>query len=206
MKGDRIRADQVLEAAIKRFSYFGIGKTTFTEVAEDLSLTKQALAYYFTDKQSLVKAVMDKLTGEYLQKLRAEMEGAQDVRGALLQLVEVKRFFFKTYYMLVIQADQVEVPDHRVRNWKAQLQEAELELVTGVFRRGIRRGELQAIGPRSTATLFLETLYAFSRCLQEKGSLPDPAAIDEVFGRQTEVIRLFYKGIKTTGHGSNHSE
>ena len=205
MKAERIRTEEVIDAAIKRFSYFGIGKTTLTEVAEDLSLTKQALAYYFPDKHSLVKAVMDKLTGAYLAQLRTGMEAGADTETSLMQLVEVKAYYLKTYFMLVVQADQAELLNKPLLSWKQYLQERELELVTAVFRRGVASGELQPIDTSATAVLFLETLYAFSRCLQEKGSLPDEAAMDLVFTRQREVIRLFYKGIKTN-NGSHDTE
>ncbi|RYF88533.1 MAG: TetR/AcrR family transcriptional regulator, partial [Chitinophagaceae bacterium] len=50
------KQDQIVEAALRRFSHFGIAKTSFTEVAEDLGLSKQALSHYFNDKQGLVQA------------------------------------------------------------------------------------------------------------------------------------------------------
>ena len=51
----------ILDGAIKRFSHFGINKTTMAEIAEDLSVTKPALYYYFPDKQSIIVAVADKI-------------------------------------------------------------------------------------------------------------------------------------------------
>ena len=39
-----IKKGQIVEAALRRFSHFGIAKTTFTEVAEDLGISKQVLS------------------------------------------------------------------------------------------------------------------------------------------------------------------
>ncbi|HEU4470022.1 MAG TPA: TetR family transcriptional regulator, partial [Flavisolibacter sp.] len=64
-----MKQEHIVEAAIRRFSHFGIAKTTMTEIADDLSLSKQSLFYYFPDKQSLVLAVREKLTENYLAVL-----------------------------------------------------------------------------------------------------------------------------------------
>ncbi|RYF85800.1 MAG: TetR family transcriptional regulator, partial [Chitinophagaceae bacterium] len=77
-----VKQEQIVEAAIRRFSHFGIAKTTLTEVADDLTVTKQVLSYYFPDKQSLVNAVVEKLTMEYGALLKAEMEKSSSVEEA----------------------------------------------------------------------------------------------------------------------------
>ncbi len=38
------KLDAIIEAAIRRFSHFGIQKTNMTEIADDVALSKQALA------------------------------------------------------------------------------------------------------------------------------------------------------------------
>ena len=60
-----VKQEQIVEAAIRRFSHFGIAKTTLTEIADDLTITKQVLSYYFPDKQRLVEAVSVKLAMDY---------------------------------------------------------------------------------------------------------------------------------------------
>ena len=55
------KSELILEGAIKRFAHFGINKTSMAEIAEDLSLSKPALYYYYPDKQSLILAVAERL-------------------------------------------------------------------------------------------------------------------------------------------------
>ncbi|WP_262496286.1 TetR/AcrR family transcriptional regulator [Daejeonella oryzae] len=46
-----------MRCAIKRFCHFGISKTSMAEIAEDLSMSKTAMYYYFPDKQNIILAV-----------------------------------------------------------------------------------------------------------------------------------------------------
>ncbi|HEY0039659.1 MAG TPA: TetR/AcrR family transcriptional regulator [Flavisolibacter sp.] len=192
-----VKQDQIVEAALRRFSHFGIGKTTLTEVADDLAVTKQVLSYYFPDKQSLVNAVIEKLTVEYGNSLKAEMENSGSVGEALLKLTEVKGLFFEKYFMLITQAEHLEFVKHRSYNsWKKFLADKESGFLAKLFENGVRTGELKPLDAQKTAELLLETLYAFSRCVRDKGALPDAEAFREVVQKQQEVIRLFYQGLK----------
>ena len=188
---------QIVETAVRRFSHFGIAKTTLTEVAEDLAISKQVLAYYFPDKQSLVDAVVGKLTEEYFKVLEEALNLAPTVEAALFMLTTVKGNFFKKYFMVTNQAEQIEIiRNPSLGNWRKALAEKELILLTALFEKGIQRGELKALDPHKTGSLLLDTLYAFSRCIQDKNGIPDPEAFTKLFESQQEVIRLFYYGLK----------
>jgi len=192
-----VKQEQIVETALRRFSHFGIAKTTLTEVADDLSLSKQVLAYYFPDKQSLVDAVVEKLTLEYGTALKKEIEDSVTVKDALLKLTTVKGEFFERYYMLVIQAEHLEFFRQKsYQSWKIFLAEKEQHLLVQLFEKGVEKGELKPLDTRKTAALLLETLFAFSRCVKEQGALPDKETFREVLARQQDVIRLFYQGLK----------
>lgn len=191
------KQEQIVETALRRFSHFGIAKTTLTEVADDLAVSKQVLSYYFPDKQKLVNAVIEKLTLDYAQKLKAEMENSKTVAEALLKLCEVKAFFFEKHFMLAVQADQLElVKNSSYLNWRKILLEKELALVIQRFEDGVKSGELKPLDAQKTGILLLDTLYAFSRCVRDRGGLPDTAVFREVMTKQQEVIKLFYQGLK----------
>jgi TetR/AcrR family transcriptional repressor of mexJK operon len=192
-----VKQDQIVEAALRRFSHFGIAKTTLTEVADDLSVTKQVLSYYFHDKQSLVNAVIDKLKADYIQQLKAEMEASHTVEEGLLKLTEVKGDFFEKYFMLVIGIDHLELARNEdAVNWRQRFAIKELALVKSLFEYGMKTGELRPLDAQKTGNLLLETLYAFSRCVKDRGALPDADAFREVMTKQREVIKLFYQGLK----------
>jgi TetR/AcrR family transcriptional regulator len=194
----KVKQQQIVEAAIRRFSHFGISKTSLVEVAEDLAVTKQVLSYYFPDKDSLVQAVIDTLTTDYIAEVQKAMDTAPTVEQALLQLTNVKAVFFEKYYMLASQAEHLELTrEQSYHHWRALLTEKESALLKNLFQRGIASGELKHLEIQKTAELLLETLYAFSNCVKDKGALPDAAAFSEMLSKQREVIQLFYQGLKS---------
>lgn len=187
---------QIVEAALRRFAHFGISKTTLTEVAEDMAITKQALSYYYQDKQSLVNATVEKLTREFGEQLRSEIEASDTVKDALPKLTQVKSVFFEKYYMLLTQAEHLEIVKHSsFHNWKEYLIGKEAGLVKQLFEKGVRSGELRPIDTQKTAELLLDTLRALSFCVREKGALPVEKDFREALFRQQELIKIFYQGI-----------
>jgi TetR/AcrR family transcriptional regulator len=192
-----IRQEQIIEAALRRFSHFGIAKTTITEIADDMAVSKQVLSYYFNDKQSLVHAVIDKLTTEYGNTLKMEIGRSNSVLEGLLKLTEVKGIFFEKYFMLAHQAEQMEIMyNGTIRKWKHFMSDKECGLLTILFENGIRSGELKQLDAGKTAELLLETLYAFSRCVKEKDVIPGAEAFKQLLLKQQEVIKIFYQGLK----------
>jgi TetR/AcrR family transcriptional regulator len=192
-----IKQENIVEAAMKRFAHFGIAKTTLTEIAEDLSISKPTLAYYFPDKQGLIQAVKNKITQEYLQAMQQEFQKAATVEAALLKLTEIKGQFLEKYFMLSVEAESLTANiDPAFSNWKDYLKNKDLELLTPLFETGVATGELRPLDPLKTGSLLLDTLYAFSRCIQSSGGVPDLKAFREIISRQQEVIRLFYQGLK----------
>lgn len=199
MKVDNsIKQEQIVEAALRRFTHFGIGKTTFTEVAEDLAVSKQVLSYYFHDKQSLVQAVIEKLTTEYGQTLKSEIEKATSVEAALLSITYVKGLFFEKYFMLFSHAEHLEIIRNQTQNnWREFLTNKETGLLTKLFENAVHTGELKPLDAAKTARLLLETLYALARCVMDKGPLPGKEAFEAALQKQQEVIKVFYQALKS---------
>lgn len=189
---------QVLEVAIRRFTHFGISKTTLSEIADDLSISKQSLAYYFHDKQSLIQAAEELITGEYREAVEIGVQKAGSVELALLEFSYVKNTFFEKYYMMAHDAENFEQASGKsLYNWREKIRYIDNIILTGLFETGVATGEIKPLDPVKTSALFLDTLYAFSRCIRHSGGLPDIKTIKEVFAKQQEVIKLFYQGLKS---------
>jgi TetR/AcrR family transcriptional regulator len=192
-----VKQEIIIEAAIKRFSHFGINKTTLTEIADDLALTKQSLGYYFHDKQSLIAAVEERITSEYIKMLEEATKNQESTEAALLNLVEVRMRFFEKYYMLAQQVHNGEpIFAGRIATIKFDLREKELNLLTRLLESGISKGELNPMNVVKTSTLLLDTLQALSHCVREKAFMPEADDFKEMLRRQEDVISLFYNGLK----------
>jgi TetR/AcrR family transcriptional regulator len=191
------KQDQIVGAALKRFSDYGITSTSLTEVAEDLSLSKQTLFYYFQDKHSLVQAVLEKLSTDYVNQIRVELDRSQSVEDGLLKLTELKAVFFENYYLLAAQAGHPNFArPGSIHDWEKTFTEKEAVLITDLFEKGIQTGELKNHTARQTADLLLETLYAFTTFIRESVAIPHLAAFRNMLTRQQQVIRIFYQVLK----------
>ncbi|HYH16310.1 MAG TPA: TetR/AcrR family transcriptional regulator [Flavisolibacter sp.] len=194
-----VRQEHILKAAIRRFSHFGIQKTTLTEVADDLSMTKQSLHYYFPDKQSLIAAVEEKITSDYIDGITEQINDALSTEEALLRLVDVRKQFFEKYFMLAEQVRKAEVriSDKSVEEVKQKLTDRESFLLSKLFQKGIERGELRQVDTVKTAGLLLDTLVAFTYCISEKKGLPEKEDFEAIYQKQRDVMHLFYNGLKS---------
>ncbi len=193
-----VKQEHIVEAAIRRFSYYGVHKTTLTEIAEDLALSKQALAYYFHDKQSLVNEVGNKIASEYMDSLQTEVSSAASTEDGLFKLLEVKRDFFQKYFMLAIQAKSQELAgSHQLTEIQKKLKGEELLTISGLMKRGMISNELGPLNEQETALLILDTLHALSFCVKERIIFQDEQLITELFEKQKAVLGLFYHGLKS---------
>jgi TetR/AcrR family transcriptional regulator len=188
----------ILEAAIRRFAHFGVQKTTLTEIADDLAISKQALFYYFSDKQALIAAVQEKIVGEYIAGVEEEFAASSTVVEALDKLLDARKKLLEQYYMLVVALVSSEGPalNDTIEEVKRQKKEKEQDLVAGLLQKGVASGELKLLDAPKTAALLLDTLSAFAQCAMDRVSMPDPKVLVPLYKKQKEVLHLFYNGLK----------
>jgi TetR/AcrR family transcriptional regulator len=193
-----VKRENILEAAIKRFSHFGIHKTTLTEIADDLSMSKQSLFYYFPDKQSLITAVEENIIDEYISTLEKHIAGTETVEGALIKLIEIKASFFEKYYMLASQVEwgHSAANSTAIADIRQKLREKELAVLTKLFEQGVQTKELRPVNAEKTGALLLDTLKALAQCVRDEAVVPQPQAFEQACNKQKEVMRLFYNGLK----------
>lgn len=195
-----IKHDHILEAAIKRFSHFGIKKTSLSEIADDLGISRPSLFYYFTDKNSLIQAVAQKLVTEFLQKIETAFLAARSVEEGLLKLTEVKRDYFKRYLLLAVQADAIEISNisSLLPTVIANAHQHLISLVSALLDRGMKERDIKKVDTEKTSLLIIDTLEAFEHRLKSCKSVIDSEEIDVLFARQQEVISLILNGLKTS--------
>ncbi|MGV3657924.1 MAG: TetR/AcrR family transcriptional regulator [Chitinophagaceae bacterium] len=191
--------DLILEAAIRRFSHFGIQKTNMTEIAEDVAMSKQSLAYYFPDKQYLIAAVVTKIIDTYLHELEANCQNAASVEEALIRHSEIKKKFFERYYMLYIQNFNVEVKSGHaeIAELKNSVRLKEMEMISRMIEAGIGKGELRPVDVKKTSNLLLDTLAAFECSVKVEKVIPQHDDFLAMIKKQKEVLHLFIKGLKS---------
>jgi AcrR family transcriptional regulator len=77
-------ADRILDAALSSFGSKGYEATSLDALAENLGLRKQSILYWFSSKEALLEAVIDRSAGE----LASALEGSLARAGAGFAKVE----------------------------------------------------------------------------------------------------------------------
>src|SRR5690242_2261210 len=72
------KLEVILDAARKRFGQFGLTKTTMSEIALEAGMSKAALYYYYPDKLTLFKAVIEREHRQFIEFIHALLEKDTD--------------------------------------------------------------------------------------------------------------------------------
>src|ERR1035437_8317460 len=86
----------IIEVAQKRFGLYGIEKTAMREIADDIKLSKASLYYYFPDKESLYKAVVEKEQNEFLARITEKMLNLQSSDQLLREYAVARLLYFRS--------------------------------------------------------------------------------------------------------------
>lgn len=194
-----MKQEQIVDAAIRRFTHFGIQKTNLSEIAVDLGISKPALFYYYPDKDTLVAAVEERIIREYIAAVEQQFSGTDTVRGALVKLLDVRMAFFEKYFMLSNRLERTDpaVVDSRIAQVKQTLRDQEGELLARLLERGMASGEVKPMDAAQTADLLLHTISALAQhCVRDRSLPPDHEMVKEVHQKQKQVLQLFYNGLK----------
>lgn len=154
--------DRIVEAAARRFRYYGIAKTTMQEIAQDAGLAVGTLYLYFANKDALVAACAEKFAERH-RRQAAEILAGNRPPAEKLRAYVVARFR---------QADETRTASpHAAEITRAVLrvkpdrirQEVQmmLEVFERILREGIAAGVFQTATPEMDAEVFLFSLAAF---------------------------------------------
>jgi TetR/AcrR family transcriptional regulator len=144
----------LLDAAQKRFAYYGISKVTMDEIAADVGLSKAAIYYYFKTKEEIFKEVIireiEQFTVEMKEKISARSTAAEKLFTFIqtrFKAVERMQNFKKAS----IDAG-VDFRTHMSDTYAAYRQKERL-LIAGIIKEGIGSGEFADVSPRKAAVL-----------------------------------------------------
>jgi AcrR family transcriptional regulator len=195
------KRDQIIEGAIKRFIHFGINKTTMNEIADDLSVSKPALYYYFPDKTSLIIGVLDKVFNDFFELVDKETEENADIEKTLLNLIEIGHRFFQKYYMLHLSGGSADssLNSVDVKNHIMEMKKRNHALHASIFQKAVKRGEIAELDIDKIAELYLASQSGItSLCIMQgsKDLFPGKKELKSMLDKQTDLCRIFLKGIK----------
>jgi AcrR family transcriptional regulator len=163
------KTDKIIEAARQRFRYYGIGKTTMQEIAQDAGVAVGTLYLYFSNKDALMVACAEGFVERHRQqietildcqapadeKLRkyvlARFRQAEETRSGSRHAVEITRA------VLRLKPDRIEEEGQMM--W---------ETVSAILKLGVEKKVFWIARPAEDAQVFLFAIaYFFPSVLSE---------------------------------------
>jgi len=197
------KRELIIEGAIKRFIHFGINKTTMNEIAEDLSVSKPSLYYYFPDKTSLILGVMEKIFDDYFNVLYKDQKLGTPLETTLLNIIEIKHKFFLRYYMLHLSYGNPDssLSSVELKNYLETMMARNLKFHESVFEIAVANKEIAAQDniPK-IAELYLSCQSGLtSLCIMHgnKELFPGKKELKLMKEKQVSLSKIFIKGLKT---------
>lgn len=188
----------LIEAAIKRFSHFGISKTTLSEIAEDVHISKANLYYYFPDKWALIEAIVDEMINESLGNFEIFLQNAPHTEQALTRILDSKMEYLQKYRLLIRDLNEVNVHEIRFKAMGERLFEVERQMVVRVLEQGIKKKEIETIDIEEVSKLYVTAMrgLALYKIYSDPSPIVDEVSIEVVAKQQKLLNHIFCMGIK----------
>lgn len=198
-KNTSIKQDAIVEAALRRFSHFGIGKTTLSEIAHDLKISKSALFYYFEDKKSLTVAVFEKLLIDLLTRFTKELETATSAREGFMIYLHARQDAFTENMQLMIEAQSIRIHETspQIKQILVDAEQKLYPLLERLIKKDIEKGILRPADSNRVTTLIIETIDAYEYYWERHHIIPSKEEIQKLEKKLQEVVHLFFDGLIT---------
>jgi AcrR family transcriptional regulator len=193
------KIEMIIEASQRRFGMFGLEKTSMREIAADLKLSKASLYYYFPDKESLYKAVVEKEQAEFISKISDRISSIYEPEELLLEYANARLSYFRT--LLNLSRLRLELYSNLKPSFRETIQkfkEREKEIIKRIFEKGIDSGVFFINDTDQAASLFLDLLKGLRiTVVNEKKTLfIDQDEYDLLLEKTIAFTNLFIRGIK----------
>ncbi|WP_166333263.1 TetR/AcrR family transcriptional regulator [Sphingobacterium chungjuense] len=196
------RKEEIVEAALKRFSHFGIQKTTMNEIADDLRITKANLYYYYTDKSTLlgdcVRSVMTEMSDREHEIIQANEGG---LLGTLFSLFELHNNYSKDYYMLSLYEKVEIIRELSMQCMVQEFDQRNIKNLRILFQRAIDTKELILTDLEMATSAFHEIikgLSMFHRISDIITGIPNIDNTEKILVSQKRAARFILEGKLTS--------
>ena len=194
------KKELIIEGAIKRFIHYGINKTTMNEIADDLSVSKPSLYYYFPDKGSLIQGVINKVFDDYFDLLSKEKPGAS-LEDTLSGILDIRHRFFQKYYMMHLSfgSSDASFNTEELKNLLVKMKRKDVEYFADLLQKAMDFGEIEAGDSLNLAELYLQSLSGITFICIMNGNrelMPTKKELKILHEKQQQLSKIFIKGLK----------
>lgn len=198
------KREAIIEAALKRFAHFGVGKTTMNEIASDLALSKASLYYYFPDKISLYAAVLKSISEANTEREAFLLDKEPDPRKAFTLYLEKRTDFIIKYHHILEYLKTYTPPNipPELQSLFTHFREQELKRITVILEKGKEQGIFHIEEARKTAELLYDFLEGFRYLTISRGGLlfPEKKQFLSILKKEKEFAQIFFNGLSFNNH------
>jgi TetR/AcrR family fatty acid metabolism transcriptional regulator len=140
------RTQEVLEAAIKVFARMGFHKARMDDIAQEASVSKGVLYFYFKSKDAIIEALLKQIFSRSLH-MQELMQTEGSVRDHLLELtdtfgreVQIMKLLLPVAFEFYSLAGRNKTVNEFVGNYYREL----IDSLSKLIEQGITKGELQS--------------------------------------------------------------
>ncbi len=150
----------ILEAARKRFAYYGFSKVTMDEIAADIGMGKASLYYYFPTKESLFEEVIKQEVNQFFggieNSLAKKIPASDMVRNYAMKRVE---HFKKLANLRALGFQQPNETKSSFIEIYKDFQQREVKILHQILQLGKKNGEFDLINTTQSAEAIMQMLY-----------------------------------------------
>lgn len=150
----------ILDAARKRFAYYGFSKVTMDEIAADVGLGKASLYYYFPTKEGLFVEVIKDEKSQFLSDIQSMIDAKASPSDMIRKYAQLRVQHFRELANLrALQFQQS--PESRTAFLQLfkEFQLQEVGLVAQILELGSKTGEFSVTNPRQSAEVIIQMFY-----------------------------------------------
>ncbi len=150
---------KIIDIARNIFSHFGFKKTTMEEIAQATRKGKSSIYYYFSSKEDIFKAVVEKEADELLEEIQAGLEKIDDpveklkfyISTRMRRIKQLRNFYtaLKSDYF-----NQLEF----IEEIRKKYDYNEVKIITGILQNGIDGGKFSIENPQQSAVAIVTAM------------------------------------------------
>jgi TetR/AcrR family transcriptional regulator len=195
---DVSKLENILNAAQIRFGQYGLAKTTMTEIAADIGLSKAALYYYYPDKESLFEAVIKKEQKEFINEMNNLIK-PNSKASSLLALYVKKRqdLFLKFMNLGKLKYDSLISTKPLLCRLSENLIQKENKVVHTILEIGISNKEFRKININEYSDFLVQVMQGlrlYAKKMQA-GIIMTEEELNNLNDNQKKAMNMFIKDI-----------
>jgi TetR/AcrR family transcriptional repressor of mexJK operon len=192
------KTSQIIESAQELFGKYGFAKTTMTDIAQKLEISKASLYYYYPDKESIYLAVISKEQAQFIEMLHKLILETENPIEVLYQYIQIRIEYFSS----MLNLNRARFDDFKGLNnemkdsWK-NFREMEKKEIQLILQKGIENNIFEIENSDQIISLFLDTFkgLVFNYLKNRDFNFLNDSDYQNITNQLTLFTKIFIKGI-----------